>query len=189
MLIFRSIARPIWRRTWVRLLLLSSSTLGILLLAAPRLPSEWALIPGTLADAPDTANDADNTQTSAQLTPAQSAVLKSEQQAERLIKTDSLIRPYLALTQLSHGLTERVVTQGRAADSYSRAIALAQAALALRQQGSNQASEHITHAGGRHTRVAERANTRCRSAVGDQRARAFQDHDGVGHCLQLGQSG
>ncbi|MEM8614168.1 MAG: serine hydrolase [Cyanobacteria bacterium P01_H01_bin.105] len=137
MLIFRSIARPIWRRTWVRLLLLSSSTLGILLLAAPRLPSEWALIPGTLADAPDTANDADNTQTSAQLTPAQSAVLKSEQQAERLIKTDSLIRPYLALTQLSHGLTERVVTQGRAADSYSRAIALAQAALALRQQGSN----------------------------------------------------
>ena len=129
MLIFRSTARPIWRRTWLRLMLVSSGTLGLLLLVAPHLPSQWSMVPEFLAGTPETtAADA-----------AQAPAAASSAQTDETLRpiTEGVIRPYLALSQLSYGLTERVVKKEQAAASYNRAIALAQEALTLRQQGSS----------------------------------------------------
>ncbi|ESA38911.1 beta-lactamase class a [Leptolyngbya sp. Heron Island J] len=110
MLLFSSTPKPIWRQTWLRLLLLSGSTLGALLLVMPRLSSEWL-------------SASENT---------------NEPPVElRQVNPDGIIRPYLALSQLSHGLTERVLEKAHAAASYRNAIALAEQALALRKQGSN----------------------------------------------------
>ena len=110
MLLFRSNAKPIWRQTWLRLLLLSGSTLGALLLVIPRLPSAWTSASGDI-DAPPI--------------------------EQRQVDPNGIIRPYLALNQLSYGLTERALEKAYAATRYQDAIALAEQALALRKQGSS----------------------------------------------------
>ncbi|MEM1253106.1 MAG: serine hydrolase [Cyanobacteria bacterium P01_H01_bin.21] len=114
MLLFRSTPKPIWRRTWLRLLLLSASATGLAFLVAPRLPSEWAL------------------------NKAQADVAQTDKSPSELpqVDTDGVVRPYFTLTKLSHTLTQQVLEE-QAMPKYNRAIALAQEALALREQGSS----------------------------------------------------
>lgn len=120
MLLFRSTPKPIWRQTWLRLLLLSGGIAGLALLVVPRLPSEWGL------------NNAQAGESESQ----HGRPLAQPGQL-RQINTDGVVRPYLTLTKLSHSLTERVIEEEQASSGYSRAIALAQQALALRQQGNS----------------------------------------------------
>ncbi|NEZ66522.1 serine hydrolase [Leptolyngbyaceae cyanobacterium CCMR0082] len=134
MLLFRSTPKPIWRQTWLRLLLLSGSTLGVMFVVIPRLPAEWAVAPGTLAGSPEQTVDgavieADSTATAAPIQVAQASVGQ--------INPEGVVRPYIALTRFSHGLTERVLEKKQWGSGYERAIALAQEALSLRKQGSN----------------------------------------------------
>ena len=117
MLLFRSTPKPIWRRTWLRLLLLSAGVTGLAFLVAPRLPSEWAL-------------------NQAQADPLETAQADAPLVEPPQVDTDGVVRPYLTLTKLSHTLTHQVLEQ-QAMPRYSRAIALAQEALALREQGSS----------------------------------------------------
>ena len=117
MLLFRSTPKPIWRRTWLRLLLLSAGATGLASLVVPRLPSEWAFNKAQ-ADAAQTAQPDEVTSELPQ------------------VDTDGVVRPYLTLTKLSHTLTQQVLEQ-QAMPKYSRAIALAQEALALREQGTS----------------------------------------------------
>ncbi|MEL6130348.1 MAG: hypothetical protein AAFR30_10630, partial [Cyanobacteria bacterium J06628_4] len=120
MIIFRSTPKPIWRQTWLRLLLLSGSAAGLAMLMIPRLPSEWVAAARELAD-PSTVSAVGANDDLAQLQP---------------VDTTGVVRPYVALTQLSNSLTQRVLQKEQAAGSYNRAIKLAQQALALRKQGS-----------------------------------------------------
>ena len=41
MILFRSTPKPIWRQTWLRLLLLSGGTAGLAVLMMPRVSSDW----------------------------------------------------------------------------------------------------------------------------------------------------
>ncbi|MEO1179884.1 MAG: hypothetical protein AAFX51_03320, partial [Cyanobacteria bacterium J06636_28] len=117
MIIFRSTPKPIWRQTWLRLLLLSGSAAGLAMLVIPRLPSEWVAAARELAD-PSTVAAVGANDDLAQLQP---------------VDTTGVVRPYVALTQLSNSLTQRVLQKEQAAGSYNRAIKLAQQALALRK--------------------------------------------------------
>ena len=124
MIIFRSTPKPIWRQTWLRLLLLSSSVAGLAMLVVPRLPSEWVAAakeltgPSTLAAMGDANAD-----------------LVAQPQLQPF-DTNGVVKPYITLTQLSHNLTQRALQKEQAAGSYNLAIRLAQQALALRSQGS-----------------------------------------------------
>ncbi|MEL6936137.1 MAG: serine hydrolase [Cyanobacteria bacterium J06607_17] len=120
MIIFRSTPKPIWRQTWLRLLLLSGSAAGLAMLVIPRLPSEWVAAARELAD-PSTVAAVGANDDLAQLQP---------------VDTTGVVRPYVALIQLSNSLTQRVLQKEQAAGSYNRAIKLAQQALALRKQDS-----------------------------------------------------
>ncbi|MEM9265435.1 MAG: serine hydrolase [Cyanobacteria bacterium P01_F01_bin.13] len=120
MILFRSIPRPIWRQTWLRLLFVSGSTAGLALLVVPRLPSGWLaaakvwVTPSTMA--------------------AQTEVVQPE--SLRQVSTEGVVRPYLTLTRLTYSLTQRLLEKEQAAVNYSQAIDLAQQALALRKQGN-----------------------------------------------------
>ena len=128
MILFQSPARPIWRRTWLRLLLASSATAGLAWLIIPRLPAAWVekvqdwqvaewVTPSTMAgeaqSSPQTESSAGNL---------------------RQIETDGMVRSYMALSQLSHGMTERFLQKQQAPASYGNAIAVAQQAMELRKQ-------------------------------------------------------
>ena len=125
MTLFHSRSAPLWRQTWFRLILLSGSAVGMVLVAIFQRPLEWELAPKKLAAGATT------------LTP--DAIASSDQGTIELrqVDTTGIVRPYIALTQLSYGLTQRVLEKEQAAVSYSQAISLAQQALALRQQGSS----------------------------------------------------
>ncbi len=128
MFLFRSPAKPIWRRTWLRLLLISSSTLGFMALVASQLPSEWTQKLEPLMDFSTAHADA--------AAPSPSTPQDETSSIElRQINTEGIVRPYLTLNKLSYSLTQRALEQEQAAVSYRSAIALAQQALALRQQG------------------------------------------------------
>lgn len=129
MTLFRSTPRPIWRQTWLRLLLLSSCTAGLAIFIIPRVPSEWTLTARRWVDSV-TATPAGNNQVE----------VFHESDADsteslRSIDTVGIIKPYIALTQLSNSLTERVLQKENATNSYNYAIALANQALALRAKG------------------------------------------------------
>ncbi|MGD1853736.1 MAG: serine hydrolase [Leptolyngbyaceae cyanobacterium] len=127
MILFRSTAKPIWRRAWLRLLLLSGGTAGLLALLAPQQPTAlgaraWrSLSAATSSEYPEA-----------------EVFNQTDPQSEPLhqVNTDGIIRPYIALTQLSSELTQRAL-QRQLTTSYGRAIALAQEAMALRQQGTS----------------------------------------------------
>ena len=121
MLIFRSTPKPIWRRTWLRLLLLSASVAGLAFVAVPRWPQEWTL---HLAQADSEPSRSDISQ------PEELPVARPQ------VNTDGVVRPYLTLTKLSHTLTQQVLEE-QSMPKYNRALALAQEALALRDQGSS----------------------------------------------------
>ncbi|MEM9978994.1 MAG: serine hydrolase, partial [Cyanobacteria bacterium P01_D01_bin.2] len=123
MTLFHSRSAPLWRQTWFRLLLLSGSTVGIVLVTISRLPLQW-----TLTD-PAAAGSTVTAETGAIAAPPAIEL--------RQVDTNGIVRPYIALTQLSYGLTQRVLEKEQAVVSYGQAISLAQQALALRQQGSN----------------------------------------------------
>ncbi|MEO0397392.1 MAG: serine hydrolase [Cyanobacteria bacterium P01_A01_bin.137] len=124
MIIFRSTPKPIWRQTWLRLLLLSGSAAGLAMLIVPRLPSEWVAA----------AKELTGSSTLAAIGDANGG-LAAQPQLQPL-DTDGVVRPYIALTQLSHNLTQRALQKEQAAGSYNLAIKLAQQALALRTQGN-----------------------------------------------------
>lgn len=149
MILFRSTPKPIWRQTWLRLLLLSGSTVGLALLVVPRLPSawlvttrQWAVTAKTWvapsAAAVDSTQSPEATGESTESTVAQSQPISAPDifLRHRPVNTDGVVRPYVALTQLSYGLTQRLIQKQQLAGGYEAAIALAQQALDLRQQGT-----------------------------------------------------
>lgn len=126
MILFQSPARPIWRRTWLRLLLASSTTAGLAWLIIPRLPSTWVakvqnwqvaewIAPSTMAGEAGSLPES----TTGQL---------------RQVETEGMVRSYVALSQLSYGMTERFLQKQQAPVSYKNAIAAAQQAMELRKQ-------------------------------------------------------
>ncbi|MEM7063192.1 MAG: serine hydrolase [Cyanobacteria bacterium P01_B01_bin.77] len=136
MILFRSTARPIWRQTWLRLLLLSGSTLGLALLVIPRLPSEWIVANQAATQAVEPATITADTSVEIQAKVSNPETDPKTSLLLRQISTDGIIRPYLALTQLSYGITHRLLQKHQAVANYRQAINLAQQALTLRQQGS-----------------------------------------------------
>lgn len=136
MILFRSTPRPIWRQTWLRLLLLSGGTAGLVMLLAPRLPSEWSTITrGWVTSAVPTASTGNDEVEIFNEADFQSEQTKLKEQPRQL-DTTGVVRPYIALTRLSHSLAERVLQKEYAATRYSQAIELAKQALALRKQGN-----------------------------------------------------
>ena len=134
MVLFQSTARPIWRRTWLRLLVLSGGAAGLAALVVPYLPSPWLqtskdwavatkefFIPSSVA--------ADATMESSAPGPFSAR--------PRQLDTNGVVRPYLTLSQFSYGLTKQVLEEQQPALRYQQAIAIAQEALALRQQGKS----------------------------------------------------
>lgn len=131
MILFRSTPKPIWRQTWLRLLLLSASTAGLAMGVMPRVPSDWVsnakerVATATVASAGSNRVEIFNEQ--------------GIDSAELLqpVNTEGVIRPYVALTQLGNSLTERVLQKEQAAHNYDYAISLANQALTLRNQGKS----------------------------------------------------
>ncbi|MBT9314605.1 serine hydrolase [Leptothoe spongobia] len=131
MILFRSTPKPIWRQTWLRLLLLSGSTAGMAMLIVPRLPSAWLvntqawMTSVTVASAGSSDVEVFNEPPS-----------RSKEQL-RQVNTNGFVKPYIALTQISYDMTQGVLKKEQAAVNYNQAINLAQQALALRKQGNS----------------------------------------------------
>ncbi|MEM9266869.1 MAG: serine hydrolase [Cyanobacteria bacterium P01_F01_bin.13] len=131
MILFRSTPKPIWRQTWLRLLLLSGSTAGLAMLAMPQVSSDWiSTTKAWLASATVASADSDQS--------GQVEVFNEEDVASlQRVNPEGVVRPYIALTQLGQSLTERVLQKEQAAHSYDYAIALANQALTLRKQAKS----------------------------------------------------
>ncbi|NEQ49256.1 MAG: hypothetical protein F6K11_03860, partial [Leptolyngbya sp. SIO3F4] len=116
MILFRSTPRPIWRQTWLRLLLLSGSTAGLVMLVAHIFPSDWiATAKGWVTSATFASADSNKVEV------FNEADAQSEEKLQQL-DTVGVISPYIALTKLSHSLTERVLQKEQAVVSYNQAI-------------------------------------------------------------------
>lgn len=129
MFLFQSPAKPIWRQTWLRFCVMSGSFAGLAALVLPQLPASWSkTLRAQVAAQP--------TLISSALPPGSDAVPNVVAEP-RPAPIDSVVRPYLAMSQLSYSLTEHVLAKHQATVRYKQAVAIAQQALNLRQQGNS----------------------------------------------------
>ncbi|MEA5462476.1 serine hydrolase [Leptothoe sp. PORK10 BA2] len=136
MIRFRSTSKPIWRKTWLRLLLLSGSTIGLVIFATLRLPSEWVTtVKGLATSAAAAVGGIKESEVFSQ-GPTKEGPAKPEEQLRQL-SPDGVIEPYIGLTQTSYDLTQSLLQKEQAAMNYHTAINLAQQALSLRSQGNS----------------------------------------------------
>ncbi|MEM6253238.1 MAG: serine hydrolase [Cyanobacteria bacterium P01_D01_bin.156] len=126
MIFFQSSAKSVWRRTGLWLLILSSSTFGLFLLIKLQRPSAWLTSSKNWAAATKNVFVPPTADTSSKTAPQ-----------SQLVNSDGIVRPYLTLSRLSHELTQQALESYQPAVRYRRAIAIAQEALALRQQGES----------------------------------------------------